>query len=196
MRALIAFILFVCASAPALAQSPAPAQQAEVRSLLDRWYAMHAADKNEVVTSRLMAPGGINAGPAPTVVDLRPQSAVFRGYRVNNELAARALQFRYDIDDLVIDGRFAKVRVWERGYFYAHAAQRTYENAASALFVLERQSDGPDAGQWLILAHEAETTGIPPTKITDPLPDLRDLYYSGPGHDRDPAADAEAAARN
>ena len=30
---------------------------------------------------------------------------------------------------------------------------------------------------------------------TDPMPDLRDLYYSTVGKDRDPEADAAAAGR-
>ena len=114
---------------------------------------------------------------------------MIRGPWVNNELAARAMKFAYDIDMLVVDQHLAKARVWERGYFFAWAAQTTYENAASTLFVLEKQVDG----EWKILAHEANSIGIPPNKITNPMPDLRDMYYAGPGKGRDPVKDAEAA---
>jgi hypothetical protein len=81
--------------------------------------------------------------------------------------------------------------VWERGYFYAWAAQRTYERAGSAIFVLEKQDDG----RWLVLAHRTNTVGIPPNMKTDPMPDLRDLYYSTHGKGRDPAADARDAKK-
>ena len=72
------------------------------------------------------------------------------------------------------------------GYFYAWAAQKTYERAASALFIFEKQEDG----RWLILAHQANSQGIPPNKITDPMPDLRGLFYETEGKGRDPEADA------
>ena len=67
--------------------------------------------------------------------------------------------------------------VWERGYFYAWANQATYELAASTLFVMEKQPDGG----WLILAHKAVSTGIPPNKITDPLPDLAEHWKAKQG---------------
>ena len=91
---------------------------------------------------------------------------------------------------LKVDARLAKAMVWERGYFYAWAAQKTYENAASTLFILEKQADGG----WKILAHDANSIGIPPNKITDPMPDLRALYYQRCGSACDPVADAKKAA--
>ncbi len=48
----------------------------------------------------------------------------------------------YDIDRLVVNANLAKVDVWERGYFYASAAQKTYELAADTMFVLEKQAGG------------------------------------------------------
>ncbi len=110
---------------------------------------------------RLYAPGAIEGGPRET--EINPDSRA-RSPTVSNELAARALTFAYDVDALTIDGRFAKARVWERGYLYAFAAQTTYENAASALFILEKQDDG----RWLILAHEANSIGIPPNEANRP----------------------------
>ena len=79
------------------------------------------------------------------------------------------------------------------GYVYAFAAQRTYENAAATSFILERS--GKD-GRWRIAAHQSGSYGIPPDKITRPMPDLRTLFYATEGKDRDPAADARAAAEN
>ena len=40
-----------------------------------------------------------------------------------------------------IDPNFAKVDVWERGYFYASAAQQTYERAVDTVFILERRQE-------------------------------------------------------
>jgi hypothetical protein len=108
----------------------------------------------------------IDGGPGET--EINPGSRA-RSPTFSNELAARALQFAYDIDVLVVDPRFAKVIVWERGYFYAWANQQTYENAAHAVFVMEKQADG----RWLILAHQANSVGIPDTKKTVPLPDMK-----------------------
>lgn len=77
----------------------------------------------------------------------------------------------------------------ERGYFYAAAAQVTYESAVSTVFLFEKMDDG----RWLILAHDGSSQGIPPNKKTDPMPDLRDLYYSRCGSSCDPDADAMKA---
>jgi hypothetical protein len=53
------------------------------------------------------------------------------------------------------------VHVRERGYFYAAAVQRTYERMGSAIFVLEKQEDG----HWLVLAHESDSVGFPPSSF-------------------------------
>lgn len=189
--AAISFALFLLA-APAVAQQPTA--EDDIKALIARWYEVNT-DKGAAKTWPLMAPGGINAGPGVHAVQTNPPSAAASDIWINDELAAKALKFSYDIDQLVIDGRFAKARVWERGYFHAWAAQTTYELAASALFVFEKQAEGRDAGKWLILAHEATSQGIPPTKITSPMPDLHDLFYATDGKDRDPAKDAEEAKK-
>ena len=77
------------------------------------------------------------------------------------------------MDSIRADASFAKVRVWERGYFYAHAALVTYERGAATTFVLERRESD---GSWLILAHESSSQGIPPNKVTSPMPDLHSLW--------------------
>jgi len=61
--------------------------------------------------------------------------------------------------------------------------------------MLRQVSGKQDDGRWLILAHQAHSIGIPPTKRTDPLPDLRDHFYRTQGKDRDPAADARASEK-
>ena len=91
----------------------------------------------------------------------------------------------------MLDPHFARVQVWERGYFYAWAAQQTYERAGSATFVLEKQEDG----RWLVLAHETNTVGIPANRKTEPMPDLRARFYATEGKGRDPVADALANPR-
>lgn len=189
MRALL-LVLLLSFAPPAHAEPPASdTAEAAIRDVIAHWYAglrermTQPATLSKSGNWRLYAPGAIDGGPGETA--LNPDSRA-RSPTVSNELAAGALTFSYDVDALAIDSRFAKALVWERGYFYAFAAQKTYEMAASTLFILEKQDDG----RWLILAHEARSIGIPPTKRTDPLPDLRDHFYRTQGKDRDPAADA------
>jgi hypothetical protein len=173
-----------------MAQEPHTAgDEAAIREVIATWYAElrkrggAPAMLGQHTYRGLYAPGAIEGGPHET--ETNPMSAALSP-TVSHELAARALKFSFDVDVLKIDPRFAKAIVWERGYFYAWAAQKTYENAASALFIFEKQEDG----RWLILAHQAGSQGIPPSKITDPMPDLRSLYYGTEGKSRDPEADA------
>lgn len=175
---------------PAFAQTPD--DEAKVRAVIADWY-KRVGHAEADAPWMLMAPGAIDGGPGYAEIPYLPRelrsAAAYSGPRLNNELASKALKFSYDIDLLKIDPRFARVMVWERGYFYAWAAQQTYENAASAMFVLEKQNDG----RWLILAHDARSAGMPPNKETKPMPDLRGLFYSTIGKDRDPVADAKKA---
>lgn len=188
--------LILIAAALLFAALPAAAQPSEdetkVRAVIAEWYERVSKQPADTPWT-LMAPGSIDGGPGYSEIPYQPpeyrSAAAYSGPRLNNELAAKALKFSYDIDVMKVDPRLAKVYVWERGYFYAWAAQQTYENAASALFVLEKQ----DNGEWKILAHDARSTGIPPNKITSPMPNLRDLYYSRCGSACDPVADAKKA---
>lgn len=185
MRAIVAALL-VLLSAPAIAEPDTASEETAIREVIARWYE-ELGKSGEGRVSGLTAPRLIDASPH---YRHRNTGAASLGPRVYTSLAARALKFTYDIDRVRIDPNFAKVDVWERGYFYAAAAQKTYERAADTTFVLERQEKD---GRWLILAHQSSSQGIPPNKITDPMPDLRALYYATEGKDRDPAADAEAA---
>lgn len=179
ITALLLGLLAMLTALPAAAQDHAP-----VRATVAAWYA-ELAKEEEGRPERYTAPGFIDASP---YYAYRYTGSAAAGPRYYTSLPAIALQFRYDIETIDADARFAKVRVWERGYFYAAAAQKTYERASATLFVLERQPDG----RWLILAHQSYTIGIPPNKITAPMPDLRAHYYATEGKDRDPVKDAEA----
>jgi hypothetical protein len=184
---LIALILFGAAG-PARAQHAD--DEARVRAVIADWYKRVGALTADAPWV-LLAPRAVDTGPGYSVpADLHSGAAVIRGPYLNHELAARAMQFAWEIDLLKVDAHFAKARVWERGYFFASAAQKTYETGVSTMFVLEKQPDG----EWKILVHDASTQGIPPNKITNPMPDLRDLYYQRCGDACDPVADAKKAA--
>lgn len=135
----------------------------------------------------IVAPGFIDS--TPPVYHAKTRSRAL-GPRVFGSLSAQALKFTWEVESIRRDSSFARVEVWERGYFYASAAQTTYERAASTSFILERREKD---GRWLIAAHQSGSYGIPPNKITKPMPDLRAFYYATQGKDRDPAADAKAA---
>jgi hypothetical protein len=186
----IGLLLFAALTVPAFAHSAQ--DEAKVRAVIADWYQRVGKVPADAPWS-LMAPGAIDGGPGYAEIPYQPPEyrsrAAYDGPRLNNEMASKALTFAYDIDVMKLDPRFAKVWVWERGYFYASAAQVTYENAVSTMFVLEKQ----DNGAWLILGHQGSSRGIPPNKITKPMPDLRDLYYSKCGSACDPVADAKKA---
>ncbi|HRO03222.1 MAG TPA: hypothetical protein PLS69_06420 [Terricaulis sp.] len=162
LGALLALMLM---AAPARAES---GEEAAIRALIDQWYAQQRAGESGRIYA-LLAPGAIDASPGYRHLDT---GAANRAPRVYTSLAATALQFDHEISRLDIDTRFARVGVWERGFNYAWAAERTYESAGYATFVLEKQQDG----RWLVLAHRTGTIGIPPNRRTDPLPDMRPLW--------------------
>lgn len=167
--------------------APAAAEAGEdgIRAAIARWYGeLGKREKGRPWSA--VAPGFIEASPPYRHVDNGSRKL---GPRVYTSLAAQALKFSYDVESIRADSAFARVQVWERGYFYAWAAGRTYELGASTTFVLER---GETDGRWRILAHQSSSQGIPPNKVTDPMPDLRALFYATEGKDRDLAADARA----
>ncbi|MFT3722355.1 MAG: hypothetical protein QM773_02125 [Hyphomonadaceae bacterium] len=188
MRKLVLVLLALAISAPAFAQAD---DDTKIRAVIAEWYKRVAQPETKTPLT-LMAPNGIDAGPGfaeiPYIAREERSAAAYSGPRINNELAGKAMRFAYDIDRLTVNANLARADVWERGYFYAWAAQQTYELAADAMFVLEKQPDG----EWLILAHQATSQGIPPNRITSPMPDLRAEYYANcPACD--PVADAQKA---
>ena len=184
------FLLLVFAAIPAAAAPPSAADdEAAIRATVARWYE-ELAKKREGRIWTLTAPAFIDASPHYRYADTGARKL---GPPIYTSLAATALKFAWEIDALRRDSSFAKVQVWERGYFYAWAAQQTYERAASTTFVLERHEED---GRWRILAHHSSSIGIPPNKVTSPMPDLRALYYATEGKGRDPAKDAASLPRN
>lgn len=183
-------VLALAATAPAFAQSSE--DETKVRAVIADWYE-RVRDPDTKRPWALMAPGGVDAGPGYAEIPYRAReersAAAYSGPHINNELVAKAMRFSYDIDRLVLNPNLAKVDVWERGYFYASAAQKTYELAVDTMFVLEKQA----GGEWKILLHQGTSQGIPPNKITSPMPDLRDEYYARCGPACDPVADAQKA---
>jgi hypothetical protein len=193
MRLLFSVVLVALLAAFGAAPAFASAEdEAKVRAVIAEWYRRVGQFKADMPWV-LMAPGGVDVGPGyaeiPRSAYALQSRAAYSGPRLNNELASKALKFSYDIDVVKLDPRFAKVWVWERGYFFASAAQVTYENAMSTMFVLEKQENGA----WLILMHHGSSVGIPPNKLTNPMPDLRDEYYRRCGSYCDPDADAKKA---
>jgi hypothetical protein len=187
LLALLATLYF---AAPVRASAPetAPEDEADIRALIDEWYVQHRAGADGRPYT-LRAPGAIDASPGYIHIDTGSRAL---GPAIYNSLAATSLKFDHEITRLVRDPHFARVHVWERGYFYAWAAQQTYERAGDTTFVLEKQADG----RWLVLAHETNTVGIPPNRKTEPMPDLRELYYSTDGKARDPATDSDNAGKD
>lgn len=184
---ILLFVLLAALVCALPARADTAADEAAIRALIEKWYVEHRAGA-EGRPDSLRAPGAIDASPGYRYIDTGKRSA---GPRVYNSLAHTALEFSHEISRLVMDARFARVHVWERGYFYAAAAQKTYELLGSTTFVLEKQEDG----RWLVLAHQTSSVGIPPNLKTDPMPDLRELYYSTIGKDRDPDEDARNAGK-
>jgi hypothetical protein len=184
--ACLALLLILPALSPASAQAPRPSAEGGIRATLSRWYE-ELAKRDGGRINDLVTPGFIDSSPPVSYAKTRSRAL---GPRIYTSLAARALKFAWEIDSIRRDSSFARVEVWERGYFYAAAAQKTYENAAATSFILERSKKD---GSWRIAAHQSGGYGVPPNKITDPMPDLRALYYSTQGKGRDPAADARAA---
>jgi hypothetical protein len=172
---------------PAAAARPPAAAETAIRGTLARWYE-ELAKRERGRTWEIVAPGFIDSTPP---VYHAPTESRALGPRVYASLPAQALKFDWEIESIRRDSSFARVEVWERGYFYAFAAQRTYERAAATTFILERRASD---GRWLIAAHQSGGYGIPPNKVTRPMPDVRALYYATEGRNRDPAADSAAAA--
>lgn len=183
LRAAAAWLALMLA-VPTAAEAP----EDGIRATIGRWYEeLGKREKGRLWD--VAAPGFIDASPPYRHIDNGSRAL---GPRVYTSLAAQALKFAWEIERVRRDSSFARVRVWERGYFYAWAAGKTYERAAAATFILER---GEKDGLWRIAAHQSGSSGIPPNKVTDPMPDLRALFYATEGKDRDPARDALADPR-
>lgn len=172
------FASLLMLTAPSAARSP----DADIRTVIGRWYE-ELAKREEGRLNDLVAPGFIEASRPVSYAKTGSRAL---GPRIYTSLAAKALKFAWEIDSIRSDSSFARVEVWERGYFYAFAAKQTYENGAATRFILERSEKD---GRWRIAAHQSSGQGIPPHKVTDPMPDLSALYRSTRAADLDPARD-------
>ncbi len=189
MRLVVTGILAIATALPAFAQTPD--DEAKVLAVVADWYE-RVKDPRAGRPYMLMAPGGVDAGPGYAEIPNWPEyrsAAAYSGPMINNEMVSKAMRFTYDIGRILLNADLAKVDVWERGYFYASAAQKTYELAVDTVFVLEKRPDGT----WKILLHDGRSAGIPPNRITNPMPDLREEYYAKCGAACDPVADAKKA---
>lgn len=166
MRRLL-FLLVLAVMVPGEAR--AETAHAKVLGLVDDWYA-ELLRRDEGRPYRLTAAGFIEASPIYEYVETR---AAVLGPPVFTSLAAKGLKFDYEVHSIRVDPNFAKVRVWEKGYFYAAATESSYELAASTLFILERNQV---SSEWQILAYESASAGIPPTLKTIPMPDMRKAW--------------------
>ena len=173
-------------AAPALAQTSTASDEEKIRAAIAQWYEELAkGDKGRIYG--IVAPGFINSTPHYRYINNGSRAL---GPPVYTHMSLDALKFAYIIGAMRIDPNFARVRVSERGYFYAAAAQVTYERVMDTIFIFERQEKD---GRWMILAHQSGSYGVAPGEATNPMPDLRELYYATKGKDRDPDADARKA---
>jgi hypothetical protein len=141
----------------------------EVEAVIATWYA-ELQKRGEGNPHRLLAPRAIVEDCECLPPDETPVK--YAQPRFRNELAYEALKFSYEIVGMRIDRDFARVHVWERGWYYAWSAKETYENDADATFVLERQDD-----QWKILAFSAHGAAVHPKYANDPMPNLSDEFF-------------------
>lgn len=179
-------LLLLLLPVPALAQELPEDPEKAIRAVIAQWYDELGKGPGGHAYAVVGSPF-IEATPHYRYIDT---GAAVLGPPVYDSLAATALEFAYDVEFMRVDASFARVGVWERGYFYAFAAGRTYERAAATDFILERREKD---GRWLVVAHRTRSIGIPPNRKTDPMPDLRDVFYATVGKDRDPEADAREA---
>lgn len=169
MKSIHLFLLAFLLPHTALAQEAIP-DEAEIRAVIAHWY--DELTKKE--DGRIDGVVGRPFSEATRHYYHADNGSAALGPRIYTTLSATALQFTYDVEFMRLDPNFARVAVWERGYYYAADPGTTYERAADSDFILERQESD---GRWKIAAYRSGAYGIPPGKKTDPMPDLHDLYY-------------------
>lgn len=145
-------------------------KEEQVRSAIAAWYAeLQKGPDGRMYT--LTTPQPILEHCECLPPDITPAKYALPVFR--DELAYSALKFSYEIDALRIDDDFARVEVWERGWYYAGSSKVTYENDADTTFVLERDDDN----RWQVLAYTARRSAVHPKHADEPRPDLREEYF-------------------
>jgi hypothetical protein len=142
----------------------------EVRAVVAEWYS-ELKRGSDGFAFRLFAPMGIYDA---CNCDARADGTPVKHYvsPLKHALAYSALEFSYEIEELRVDNHFARVEVWERGWFYAWANREAYENAAGSTFILERDANG----EWKIAAFTSRRSAVRPDHADDPMPDLSGKY--------------------
>lgn len=149
----------------------ADAREDEVRAVVVEWYSQ-LSKGGDGSAFRLFAPLAIHDGSG---CGMHADGTPIKYYvsPLTCELAYHALDFSYEIEQLKVDDNFARAEVWERGWFYAAANGVTYENAAHATFILERD----DKGGWKIAAFTSRNAAVRPEHANDPMPDMRGAFF-------------------
>ena len=82
----------------------APDDEAKIRTVIAQWYERVGEPETRMRPGRCWPRAAIDGGPGYAQIPYqRPDqrsAAAYSGPRINNELAAQAMQFAYDIDGL------------------------------------------------------------------------------------------------
>jgi hypothetical protein len=163
LRAAFALLILLAAAPAGRADD-----ETDVRALIGDWYKEMRKGKDSRPW-RLMSPGGmLLPRECPDLCGPLPRVAKLTGPYNSYYLARRAEAFEYEITRMRVEPTLARVDVWERGFRYAWAVKKTTQNAAAALFILEKR---PDEG-WKVLLYESETRALRPKDRDGRLPDL------------------------
>jgi hypothetical protein len=165
-RRSVGFSLLVLALA---GQGVAADDAAEVRAVVGAWY-------DELRKGRDARPWTLTA-PSAMILPRRcpdrcgPQKRSLDLAELQRPrfLAEHAEKFAYEVERLSVERTLARADVWERGWRYAWAVEKTTESAAAGLFILEKR-----AGEgWKILVYRSESRALRPKDKDGPMPDLR-----------------------
>ena len=150
------------------ATADAQDDQSAAQQLISDWY-VELRKGEDVRLYSMLAPMGMilpqhcpdRCGPQPRMLKLK------KGEQFADFLAVRAEKFSYEIERSQVEESLARIDVWERGWTYAWAAKQTYQTAASAMFILEKRTEG-----WKVLVYRSESRAIHSKHKDDPMPDL------------------------
>lgn len=177
-RMLLAALLVAAAVA---GPASATTQDEAVKSVIAKWYA-ELLKRSDAHLSPLLAPGGMVEPDYRCPDDDQPQPRALDWTLppYPHFLAMRAGKFAYEVERMQVERTLAKVDVWERGWIYAGAAKRTYENAADATFILERKENEG----WKVLLYASHSQAVRHDHRNQPMPDLSPKGESDGGPQR------------
>ena len=164
--------LLLCLAAASMVLLTSPGRAADdgaVLSLISQWY-QELRKGRAGRRLQLMAPGAEllprrcpdRCGPQPRALSPLERIAY------PHYLAERAQEFTYEVERLTVEATLARVDVWERGFDYAPALEKTTQSAADAVFILEkREGEG-----WKVLLYRSLVRAVRAKDKDAPLPDL------------------------